>query len=353
MDPNQARDLAARFQALMAAKRAPASRPDTTSPPAPIPTLQTPPTNPQSHPFYSQIQSLSTHITKYQKPDLIDQALDTIDLGTIYSEADTNSATDTTLGYQDHLIKALLRWFKHDFFKWTNAPPCDSCQGETECIGASAPNPIERQAGSDNVEIYRCKSVSTHITRFPRYNDPATLLTWQKGRCGEFANCFTLLCIALGSRARWIWNAEDHVWTEVYSEHLGRWVHCDSCENAWDQPQVYAVGWGKKMSYCFGFSASGAQDVTRRYVREEGQALPRNKAPEDVVKAAIEAVNRRMRLGIDEETMRQYKTEDEAEEVELKGYVEKVVPTKTEEEFPRESGDAAWKAARGEDGSKS
>jgi hypothetical protein len=31
------------------------------------------------------------------------------------------------------------------------------------------------------VEVYRCKSCSA-INRFPRYNHPATLLDWRKGR---------------------------------------------------------------------------------------------------------------------------------------------------------------------------
>ncbi|XP_076936047.1 peptide-N(4)-(N-acetyl-beta-glucosaminyl)asparagine amidase-like isoform X1 [Bidens hawaiensis] len=174
----------------------------------------------------------------------------------------------------DHVfLLQLLFWFKQTF-KWVNSPPCESCGNETTIQGMGVANSSELAYGASRVEVYCC-NVCSRTTRFPRYNDPLKLLETKKGRCGEWANCFSLYCRSFGYDTRLILDFTDHVWTECYSTLLGRWMHLDPCEGIYDTPLLYEKGWNKKLSYAIAFAKDGVLDVTKRYTRKWHEVLSR------------------------------------------------------------------------------
>nr|CAG4638458.1 EOG090X06HD [Cyclestheria hislopi] len=143
-----------------------------------------------------------------------------------------------------------------------------------EVRGACQPTTEEIIYGAQRVENYACGKCG-QTGRFPRYNDPGKLLETRKGRCGEWANCFTLICRSLQYDARHVLDWTDHVWCEVYSESQQRWLHCDPCEAVCDKPLLYEAGWGKKLSYVIAFSRHEVQDVTWRYTANYKEVLKR------------------------------------------------------------------------------
>ncbi|EJT47304.1 hypothetical protein A1Q1_03933 [Trichosporon asahii var. asahii CBS 2479] len=266
-------------------------------------------------------------------------------------------------GREEAIAQAAASWFKHEFFRWVDPIKCPACGGETQCTGSDSPNITERQGGATRCEIWTCNSCQTP-RRFPRLNAIDALIKSREGRCGEFAQLFYAVCLALGLEARYVWNSEDHVWTEFWSPTAGHWVHVDSCEAEVGKPQLYDRGWGKKQAYCLAFGPYGAEDVTRAYVDDWGECLQRRAekrfgpdgqptGERDLARALATYTVRQRRNMSEEEKARlssmdeaqarwiadEKRRDREAEERDLRGK-------------GRESGTQEWKEARGEDGKK-
>lgn len=251
------------------------------------------------------------------------------------------------------LLVHLTAWFKHEFFTWVDTLACGQC-GSTSTQNGGLINPTEAEMrhGAGRVEAHRC-SVCGFTSRFPRYNDPAKLLDTRRGRCGEWANCFALCVRAAGFEIRFIHDVSDHVWVEVFSEDLDRWVCVDPCENQIDKPLLYTEGWGKMLTYVFAFHRCHSRDVTLRYVRDPKAILANRRAQPPAyhartLDALISTENARIMGAADELDLVVWTDRLAMETVEL--YTPRTKDTATA--LPgRATGSVEWRVARGECGS--
>ncbi|CEL55867.1 peptide-N4-(N-acetyl-beta-glucosaminyl)asparagineamidase [Rhizoctonia solani AG-1 IB] len=304
--------------------------------------------------IFSTLRSLDKQMDNYENKELLDLAREEIPMERIRAEATALQQSDSPLACEeDALAHVLVHWFKHEYFKWADPIKCPRCGGKTSVAGMVPPAPYERDGGAGRVELHVCEGENGACDgsfRFARYNDLKYLMRTRIGRCGEWANLYTISLHDL----QLVWNKEDHVWNEYFSPAAGRWIHTDSCEAARDQPLLYDRGWGKKMSYVFAFSVDGASDMSRGYVQNSNEMFQRrHDAPEPALAeefAKIRTARRRDRTPTDLARLEQ---EDKVERDWLANSDERAAreeETKKESEPARESGTQDWKEARGEAG---
>jgi len=168
------------------------------------------------------------------------------------------------------LLKRMTLWFQKDYMTWVNSPSCEMCGSSSDVKSNGMSGPVteeEVRGGANRVELYGCGNCGADV-RFPRFNDVKALMKSRRGRCGEFANLYGFFCTAVGFETRYVYDFTDHVWTEVWSNRLGRWIMADSCEGKIDEPSMYEKGWGKNLNAIFGFSVDSCEEITKRYTRK-------------------------------------------------------------------------------------
>lgn len=167
--------------------------------------------------FLQMLEKFSDDVMQYEDVKLLSAGRAIIPVDAIVSKAsekliciqEAQSAgkfTEKEPCIRDLILVELCHWFNTEFFDWVNNLPCKVCGSEDR--------KLTRQEVEDNerVEIGICCGQET---KFYRYNDVAKLLISRRGRCGEYANCFTFLCRCLDFDSRIVHSFFDHVWTEV------------------------------------------------------------------------------------------------------------------------------------------
>nr|XP_023410668.1 peptide-N(4)-(N-acetyl-beta-glucosaminyl)asparagine amidase isoform X2 [Loxodonta africana] len=321
---------------------------------------QGPPSTPLSAPtvtanstILKMLQSNGQHVLVYENLALQEKALACIPVQELKRRSQEKLSRarkldkGTVVNDEDFLLLELLHWFKEEFFHWVNNILCSKCGGLTRSRGDSlSPSDDDLKWGANRVEDHYCDTCQ-FTNRFPRYNNPEKLLETRCGRCGEWANCFTLCCRALGFEARYVWDYTDHVWTEVYSPSQQRWLHCDACEDVCDKPLLYEVGWGKKISYVIAFSKDEVVDVTWRYsCKHEDVISRRTLVKEELLRETINGLNKQRQRPLSESRRKELL---QRVIVELVEFISPKTP-KPGELGGRTSGSVAWRVARGEMG---
>lgn len=300
--------------------------------------------------YIRRLKSYHDAVLEYERPALQALAREAMPESELRASAARAVADKEAACSDAELTRSLLAWFKRDFFTWVNALPCWSCgEKNTQVVGMATPSESDLRYGARRVEVHECPSCKS-LQRFPRYNAPARLLETRRGRCGEWAQVFTLMCRALGLHARAVHDETDHVWTEVWSTRERRWLHADACEDALDTPLMYEEGWGKKLSYCVATGVGCVVDVTRRYTNRYDDVKTRRDIADEhwlatqLAKLHVEAVAAVPTSHRAECVLRN--------DLDARSLTTPTPSSSAQEQQPRgrQSGSEEWVRSRGEDG---
>ncbi|XP_067932485.1 peptide-N(4)-(N-acetyl-beta-glucosaminyl)asparagine amidase-like isoform X2 [Watersipora subatra] len=300
--------------------------------------------------IFAKLKASFDHVLIYEKPSLQQKAKQLIPIERLSQNAKRkfHDAKGSSFQLEDFYIIELMDWFREEFFRWVNSPDCGNCGGKTERIGMGRPTDDDLRWDAARVELHRC-ALCSHTTRFPRYNHPEKLLETRRGRCGEWANCFTLICRASGYEARHVHDWTDHVWTEVFSQSQQRWLHCDPGEKALDKPLLYEAGWGKKLTYIIACSKDDINDVTWRYSADhQALVLRRKECRESWLLATIKALRDARQRNMSDVVRRIHQLRLIKEGVEFISSERK--PHSAGEMIGRLTGSKEWREGRGEMG---
>eukprot|EP00959_Pyramimonas_sp_CCMP1952_P062469 1306281-Pyramimonas_sp.AAC.1 len=109
--------------------------------------------------FHDRLVSGVSTVMKYEDAVLQAQALSVIPLDQLKEEAEERAESEA--GKQDALVRALLLWFKRDFFSWVNNAPCESCGStSTKSSGVASANEAEKARRAGTVETYTAVACS-------------------------------------------------------------------------------------------------------------------------------------------------------------------------------------------------
>ncbi|KAL7421158.1 Peptide-N(4)-(N-acetyl-beta-glucosaminyl)asparagine amidase [Cryptotrichosporon argae] len=248
-------------------------------------------------------------------------------------------------GPEDTRALALARWFKESFMTWVDPIKCPVCRGPTSFVRTDT---IDHRRS----EVHWCQDPSCAVERrFDRHTSVNVLLHTREGRCGEWAQLFYVFLLAAGLDARYVWNSEDHVWTEYWSPALGHWVHVDSCEAISNRPLLYARGWGKKQAFCLAYGPYGAEDVTRAYVDDWGACWMRRAArgwSERDLRLELLTETVRCRLKLSRDQRAELEERDRLQKAWINDETARLREADMQQLGGRISGPAEWRARRDE-----